>query len=213
MYLAGCRFCDSPTSDAESRAPKGRAKRGRGASSTPVLAGGGVNPLADPSLSPMHSKLRNGAKGRRGGVANTPAPPSPAKEASAALKRKGRPAEELLNGAGAAVSGAVGGAAGIGGGANASHVKRSRSSSRGAGSASPTMGDPPSQPASPVLIECPEPNCSKKYRHINGLKYHQSHAHSTGAGSAAGGMAPPGTPEDEDSNGAIESRKDPSRSG
>jgi hypothetical protein len=28
-----------------------------------------------------------------------------------------------------------------------------------------------------VLLECPEPNCSKKYKHINGLKYHQSHAH------------------------------------
>ena len=28
------------------------------------------------------------------------------------------------------------------------------------------------------LIECPEPNCSKKYKHINGLKYHQTHAHS-----------------------------------
>ncbi|XP_014256335.1 zinc finger protein 608 isoform X2 [Cimex lectularius] len=40
---------------------------------------------------------------------------------------------------------------------------------------------PPSQPTSPlpppVLLECPEPNCSKKYKHINGLKYHQSHAH------------------------------------
>lgn len=32
-------------------------------------------------------------------------------------------------------------------------------------------------PSSPALIECPEPNCSKKYKHINGLKYHQSHAH------------------------------------
>lgn len=30
---------------------------------------------------------------------------------------------------------------------------------------------------SPVLIECPEPNCDKKYKHINGLKYHQTHAH------------------------------------
>ncbi|GLV43458.1 scribbler [Carabus blaptoides fortunei] len=38
----------------------------------------------------------------------------------------------------------------------------------------PTAGSPP---ASPVLLECPEPNCSKKYKHINGLKYHQSHAH------------------------------------
>lgn len=34
-----------------------------------------------------------------------------------------------------------------------------------------------SPPPSPVLLECPEPNCSKKYKHINGLKYHQSHAH------------------------------------
>ena len=161
----------------------------------------------------MHSKLRNGAKGRRGGVANTPAPPSPAKEASGSLKRKGRPPEELLNGAGTGIGG-LGGAGGVGG-ANAGNVKRSRSSSRGAGSSSPTMGDPPSQPASPVLIECPEPNCSKKYRHINGLKYHQSHAHSTGAGagSAAGGGATASVAEDEDSNGAPESRKDPSRSG
>lgn len=37
-----------------------------------------------------------------------------------------------------------------------------------------------SPPPSPVLLECPEPNCSKKYKHINGLKYHQSHAHGTG---------------------------------
>ena len=28
------------------------------------------------------------------------------------------------------------------------------------------------------LIECPEPDCNKKYKHINGLKYHQTHAHS-----------------------------------
>ena len=27
------------------------------------------------------------------------------------------------------------------------------------------------------LIKCPEPSSSKKYKHINGLKYHQSHAH------------------------------------
>ncbi|XP_032457459.1 zinc finger protein 608-like [Nasonia vitripennis] len=30
---------------------------------------------------------------------------------------------------------------------------------------------------SPVLLECPEPKCYKKYKHINGLRYHQSHAH------------------------------------
>ncbi|XP_076804956.1 uncharacterized protein LOC143448908 isoform X2 [Clavelina lepadiformis] len=31
--------------------------------------------------------------------------------------------------------------------------------------------------SSPVFIECPHPNCSKRYKHINGLKYHQAHAH------------------------------------
>ncbi len=30
---------------------------------------------------------------------------------------------------------------------------------------------------SPPLIECPEPNCGKRYSHKNGLKYHQAHAH------------------------------------
>ena len=30
---------------------------------------------------------------------------------------------------------------------------------------------------SPPMIECPEPNCGKKYSHKNGLKYHQAHAH------------------------------------
>uniref|UniRef100_A0A6M2DQQ9 Putative zinc finger protein 608-like isoform x1 n=1 Tax=Xenopsylla cheopis TaxID=163159 RepID=A0A6M2DQQ9_XENCH len=34
-----------------------------------------------------------------------------------------------------------------------------------------------SPPGSPSLLECPEPNCNKKYKHANGLKYHQSHAH------------------------------------
>lgn len=32
-----------------------------------------------------------------------------------------------------------------------------------------------SQQSSPVLIRCPEPTCNKRYRHINGLKYHQAH--------------------------------------
>lgn len=30
---------------------------------------------------------------------------------------------------------------------------------------------------SPVLIDCPHPNCNKKYKHMNGLKYHQARAH------------------------------------
>lgn len=35
---------------------------------------------------------------------------------------------------------------------------------------------------SPVLLECPEQFCSKKYKHANGLRYHQSHAHGGGGG-------------------------------
>jgi hypothetical protein len=94
----------------------------------------------------VHSKLRNGAKGRRG-AAVSPAPPTvptfPRPDTN--NKRKGRPVEP-----------------------DEAAGKRSRSGSRG-----PTA----SPPTSPVLLECPEPNCSKKYKHINGLKYHQSHAH------------------------------------
>ncbi|KAK7933342.1 hypothetical protein WMY93_004238 [Mugilogobius chulae] len=29
----------------------------------------------------------------------------------------------------------------------------------------------------PILIDCPHPNCTKRYKHINGLRYHQTHAH------------------------------------
>lgn len=46
---------------------------------------------------------------------------------------------------------------------------------------------------SPVLIECPEQDCSKKYKHANGLKYHQSHAHGTNF-SAEDEVVPPDSP-------------------
>ena len=51
-----------------------------------------------------------------------------------------------------------------------SQAKRSRSTSR---------STPPRTTGrdSPVWIECPEPDCFKKYRHMNGLKYHQTRAH------------------------------------
>lgn len=42
-----------------------------------------------------------------------------------------------------------------------------------------SSNDIPQPPESPQLIECPAQNCGKKYRHVNGLKYHQSHAHSS----------------------------------
>ncbi|CAC5409492.1 Zinc finger protein 609,Zinc finger protein 608 [Mytilus coruscus] len=134
--------CDSPVSDMDARTPKGRAKRGRGSNSTPVI---------EKSL-----EGRTLRKGRKGSNTFT-APPSPAKSdisvASVGLKRKGRPVE---------MENAVN---------DNAKVKRSRSCSRG------TPGDGSESPV-PNFIECPEPNCKKKYRHMNGLRYHQSHAHS-----------------------------------
>jgi hypothetical protein len=148
----------------------------------------------------MHSKLRNGAKGRRGvgggnGGGGLPAPPSPAKEVlTSGGKRKGSTG-----------SGGGSGVKNLDDASNGSANKRSRSSSRGAGSSSPSMEPPAavSTAASPMLIECPEPNCSKKYRHINGLKYHQSHAHGgISTVNANGGVAAVAAEPtfDEDSN-------------
>ncbi|KAK3872730.1 hypothetical protein Pcinc_022200, partial [Petrolisthes cinctipes] len=183
------RFCDSPTSDIESRTPKGRGKRGRAANNTnnnntPTTTNNNNNnntPSTTTTGTPHHhhhhhhhsntsdlsvaetrsGKLRNANvnKGARSRGSVTPTfnpPPSPVKSEPGGTKRKGREAEAQDN----------------------KNWKRSRVSSRGtpnSGAASPG----PEQPASPQLIECPEPNCNKKYKHINGLKYHQTHAHNT----------------------------------
>ena len=108
---------------------------------------------------PVNEKLMEGRKLRKGrrGSAFT-APPSPAKSdistPSSSLKRKGRPTDIDLSGE--------------------KSTKRSRSCSRGnSGEAeSPLTG----------FLECPEPSCNKKYRNPNGLRYHQSHAHSAQGG-------------------------------
>ena len=143
-----CRFsCDSPTSDLDTRTPKGRGKRGRAA----AVAANEAN---------CDRKLR---KGRRANSGAFTAPPSPAKtEDIRGSKRKGRPADLHIDIDGPKAS------------------KRSRSNSR----STPTGGSSNNSQASPAapstpseLIECPEPNCNKKYKHINGLRYHQSHAH------------------------------------
>lgn len=146
------RFCESPTSDIEAKANKSsRAKRGR----TSV------------DLRSVQSKLRNG-KGRRTANSSFTVPASPVKcEAPASVngKRKSRPDLELSPVPESAKNG-----------------KRNRSQSRNTPTpnvyssepTTPTMHAPPSL----ALIECPEPNCSKKYKHINGLKYHQTRAHS-----------------------------------
>lgn len=108
--------------------------------------------------SSVHSKLRNGGgvKGRRGangsGPSTAPSSPTPfvPPRPDTSNKRKSRVGEEESN-------------------VNVPGKKAKVVTTPATPSGSP--------PPSPVLLECPEPNCSKKYKHINGLKYHQSHAH------------------------------------
>ncbi|CAH2234238.1 jg16686 [Pararge aegeria aegeria] len=145
------RFCDSPTEELDSRTPKGRAKRGRGAAPTDMTN-------FTETRSSVHSKLRNGgAKGRRALPSPTPfTPPKP-------------------------------------------DSKRKRNSDAEERPPTPKAKRPPPTPSSPppdpVLLECPEPNCNKKYKHANGLKYHRSHAH--------------GSPDEEDKDGSSSEQEEP----
>lgn len=47
---------------------------------------------------------------------------------------------------------------------------------------------------SPVLLECPEQDCGKKYKHANGLRYHQSHAHGSSGSMDEDSMQMPDEP-------------------
>ncbi|VEN37329.1 unnamed protein product, partial [Callosobruchus maculatus] len=190
------RFCDSPTSDLDNRTPKGRETR-----------------------SSAHSKLRNGAaggnataggvgaKGRRngGGGANnagaaTGGGTAPASPTATFVpprpdnKRKQRTGEEENNGNAAAAAAqpqqnAAAHGATPAGGAVSQAAKKAKSSTPTVVVTTTSTTPCVSPPPSPVLLECPEPNCSKKYKHINGLKYHQSHAHGSITGVAAGATA------------------------
>ncbi|XP_020839316.1 zinc finger protein 609 [Phascolarctos cinereus] len=167
------RFCDSPTSDLEMRNGRGRGKRMRPNSNTPVNETAAASDSKGTSNS---SKTRAGAnsKGRRGSQNSSEhrPPPSTATEdvkasPSSATKRKNKPLSDMeLNSSSEDSKGS----------------KRVRTNSMG--SAPGPLPGVKVEPAildrncpSPVLIDCPHPNCNKKYKHINGLKYHQAHAH------------------------------------
>ncbi|CAH1797104.1 unnamed protein product [Owenia fusiformis] len=149
--------CDSPSSDLEARPANRRGgKRGRTVSS---------NNDVPPADGPQSRKLRKGRRGTANSAnsGNFQAPPSPAKSdvsaPSSGVKRKGRPADiDLSNSA-----------------EDGKLFKRSRSNSRGTPSSATAPPEPSPGPGG--LIECPEKNCNKKYKHINGLRYHQTHAH------------------------------------
>ncbi|KAM4676385.1 zinc finger protein 609 isoform 2-T2 [Discoglossus pictus] len=181
------RFCDSPTSDLEMRNGRGRGKRMRPSSNTPIAE---VAPAPDSkgtsSSSSSSSKTRAGAnnKGRRGSQNSGEHRPPPCgtvedikASPSSANKRKNKPPSDLeLTSSSEDSKGS----------------KRARTNSMGSSSAPVSVSLPLTVPlsaikvepttldrncASPILIDCPHPNCNKKYKHINGLKYHQAHAH------------------------------------
>ncbi|XP_028852726.1 zinc finger protein 608 [Denticeps clupeoides] len=167
------RFCESPTSDAEMQGGRGRSKRMR------------LNIPGQPLVDPVLPKVRGlphkrrgvaiGGKGRRGSLnlinnCRTPpfCPEDDLKSSPLAYgKRKNKvPAdldlslitEDIKNDNG----------------------KRVRGKSRSAPSTPQGKSDPVFLDQvchAPMLIDCPHPNCNKKYKHINGLRYHQSHAH------------------------------------
>ncbi|XP_066273932.1 zinc finger protein 608-like isoform X1 [Branchiostoma lanceolatum] len=147
------RFSDSPTSDLEVRTPKGRGKRARSTTNTPQ---------DDPTYQgpPDARKLRsNGKPGRKAGHGRrTPTSGSRGEDFNSGTggKRKGKPPTDLdLNSSSEDVK----------------PSKRIRTNSRG------TPTTPQGDGSMPALIECPHANCNKKYKHINGLRYHQAHAH------------------------------------
>ncbi|KAG8576099.1 hypothetical protein GDO81_009771 [Engystomops pustulosus] len=138
------------------------------------------------SSSSSSSKTRAGAnnKGRRGSQNSSehrPPPCNPAEDIkaspSSASKRKSKPPSDMeLTSSSEDSKGS----------------KRARTNSMGSSSAPGTVPLPLTVPlssikvepaaldrncSSPILIDCPHPNCNKKYKHINGLKYHQAHAH------------------------------------
>ncbi|XP_069749286.1 zinc finger protein 608-like isoform X2 [Narcine bancroftii] len=162
------RFCESPTSDLEMRGSRGRGKRARSVANAPMNDAGFTESRG------MQSKNKAGAngKGRRGSLNSNGrrTPPNCTAEdvktsPSPVNKRKSKlPVELDLNSSSE----------------DTKSGKRVRTNSR----STPTTPQGKPEPmfvdqgcSSPVLIDCPHPNCSKKYKHINGLRYHQAHAH------------------------------------
>ena len=191
------RFCDSPTEELDSRTPKGRGKRGR-------IANTPTNDLSNftETRSSVHSKLRNGgAKGRGGRNISTGLNPSTSSSSNSTTSVVGgsnagstpstSPTEFLVprpekrkskdespqptNGSSNSTNNNTGSTP------NGSTLTQNVTNPVTGTSVQisvkkvKTLTTPCA--ISPVLLECPEQDCSKKYKHANGLKYHQSHAH------------------------------------
>ncbi|XP_056308209.1 zinc finger protein 609a isoform X1 [Danio aesculapii] len=171
------RFCESPTSDLEMRNGRGRGKRMRPNSNTPV----NENSNSSDNKGSNNSKTRaaSNSKGRRGSQNSSErrTPPNSNTEdvkasPSSANKRKNKPPSDMEPNS------------------SSEDTKGSKRMRTNSNSGIPhtilplsnikAESLPPSLDrscSSPVLIDCPHPNCNKKYKHINGLKYHQARAH------------------------------------
>nr|XP_057933008.1 zinc finger protein 609-like isoform X2 [Doryrhamphus excisus] len=171
------RFCESPTSDLEMRIGRGRGRRMRPNSNTPINENS--NSSDNKGTTTNKTRAASNSKGRRG--SQTPSerrtPPNSNTEdlkasPSSAGKRKAKPASDMEPNSSSEDS---------------KGNKRMRTNSNNGvglpGLLIPSLKTEPLAPpvdrscASPVLIDCPHPNCNKKYKHINGLKYHQARAH------------------------------------
>ena len=171
------RFCDSPTEELDSRLPKGgRGKRARNSVTS-------TNDLINftETRSSVHSKLRNGGpKGRASrnssvsninistnAVTNTPST-SPTTFSVPRPEKRRKSKDECpspFNGNNVQTN-------------SNNPINSATLNPQVAGSGVKKSKNITSPCAiSPVLLECPEQDCSKKYKHANGLKYHQSHAH------------------------------------
>ncbi|KTG37727.1 hypothetical protein cypCar_00023967 [Cyprinus carpio] len=171
------RFCESPTSDLEMRNGRGRGKRMRPNSNTPV----NENSNSSDNKGSNNSKTRaaSNSKGRRGSQNSSErrTPPNSNTEdvkasPSSANKRKNKPVSDMEPNSSSEDT-------------KGSKRMRTNSNSGIPHTVLPLSNIkaeslPPSLDRncpSPVLIDCPHPNCNKKYKHINGLKYHQARAH------------------------------------
>lgn len=148
------------------RSGRGRGKRMRPGSNMPL----NDNSNSSDNKGSGSNKTRGAAansKGRRG--SQTAGGTEDIKASPSSAKRKTKPASDMEPTSSSEDTKAS---------------KRMRTNSTGAAVPLPGGKSDPLPPPqldrtcpSPVLIDCPHPNCNKKYKHINGLKYHQARAH------------------------------------
>lgn len=159
------RLCDSPASDIDLKSHKGvRAKR-------IVTRSNGIG-VDEKNLLQTTGKLRNG-KGRRILASSDPTTTCNKRQRESE-KSSDNVAAQSEAGPSPATETSISASESVSVPQNVDTVSTNNESTMSTTSISGDKG-----PSSPMLIGCSEPNCSKKYRNLNGLLYHQTHAHGT----------------------------------